>query len=47
MTAEIVDLDQWRVEHPPAVRLVNIGLHCWLASWRLWSAWAGLYGPRK
>lgn len=38
MSAEIVDLDQWRADHPPAVRLMNISLHCWLAYWRLCGA---------
>lgn len=47
MDAQIVDLAKWRQDHPPAVRLVNIGLHCWLASFRLWSAWIGMYGPRR
>ena len=40
MTAEIVSLDKWREEHPPAVRLLNIWGHCAMASWRLyWAAW--------
>ena len=38
MTGQIVDLKQWRHDHPPAVRLANIGLHCWLAYWRLCAA---------
>jgi len=38
MTARIVDLDRWRVEHPPMIRLVNISLHCWSAYWRLCAA---------
>lgn len=47
MTAEIVSLNKWREDHPPAVRLTNIVLHCWLASFRLWSAWLNAYGPRR
>lgn len=39
MSAEIVSLDKWRAEHPPAVRLLNIWGHCTLAGWRLYSAW--------
>ncbi|MEN6630005.1 MAG: hypothetical protein ABFC42_10195 [Sulfuricella sp.] len=46
MTAEIVSLSKWREDHPPVVRLVNIGMHCWLASWRLWAALMTSYGKR-
>ena len=35
MTARIVDLTQWREEHPPAVRLMQIWMHCGSAYWRL------------
>ena len=47
MTAEIVSLNKWREDHPPVVRLANITLHCWAASWRLWFAILKSYGPRK
>lgn len=47
MSERIVDLDKWRAEHPPAVRLANIAVHCWSASWRLWAAWLNAYGPRR
>ena len=46
MTAEIVSLNKWREDHPPVVRLANITLHCWLASFRLWAAWVKACGPR-
>lgn len=46
MTGKIISLDQWRADHPPAVRLANIMGHCWLASWRLWFAILRSYGPR-
>ena len=35
MTATVTDLSKWREDHPPAVRLAQIGLHCWSAYWRL------------
>lgn len=49
MTAEIVSLDKWREEHPPAVRLLNIWGHCAMAGWRLyWAAWrAVLSAPMR
>lgn len=43
MTARIVDLKQWREDHPPLVRLAHIYSHLMMASfawqrnaWRVW-----------
>lgn len=47
MTAKIVDLDKWRADHPPALRLMTITLHCWVTTWRLWAALISSYGPRR
>jgi hypothetical protein len=36
MNAEIIDLDQWRADHPPLVML-------WASYWRCADAWASLF----
>ncbi len=47
MTAQIVDLDKWREEHPPLVRLAHISVHLMSASFQLqrnaWRAWFSLF----
>ena len=35
MTAEIINLRQWEIDHPPALR-------CWIAYWRMVGAWSAL-----
>ena len=32
---KVVDLTQWKAEHPPMVRLLTIAAHCWQAYFRL------------
>ena len=34
-TDNVTDLAQWKAEHPPLVRLLTIGAHCWQAYFRL------------
>jgi hypothetical protein len=34
-STKVVDLAQWKAEHPPLVRLLTIGAHCWQAYFRL------------
>jgi hypothetical protein len=50
MTAKIVDLDKWREEHPPIVRLAHISAHLISASFQLqrnaWRAWFSLFFGR-
>ena len=34
-STKVVDLQQWRTDHPPMMRLAAISLHCWQAYWRM------------
>ena len=34
-STKVIDLQQWREEHPPMVRLAAISMHCWQAYWRM------------
>ena len=44
MTAKIVDLDKWREDHPPLVRLARIQCHLFSAALRLQhNAWRALF----
>lgn len=47
MTAKIVDLDKWREDHPPLMRLAHIQCHLFSAVLRLqrnaWRAWFSLF----
>lgn len=49
MTATVTNLDKWREDHPPVVRLLNIWVQCGAAGWRLyWAAWrAVLSAPMR
>ena len=47
MTGQIVNLDQWRHDHPPLVRLAHISTQMMGAAFRLqqsaWRAWWSLF----
>jgi len=49
MTARIVDLKQWREDHPPLVRLAQINAHLMAATFAVqrnaWRAWLSLFMP--
>ena len=34
-STKVVELAQWKAEHPPLVRLATISMHCWRAYWRM------------
>lgn len=36
MLAKVIDLNQWKAAHPPALMLFNHGISCALAWQRLW-----------
>ena len=47
MTAQIVDLEKWRQEHPPLVRLAHIQCHLMSATLQMqrnaWRAWLSMF----
>jgi hypothetical protein len=47
MPASVTDLQKWRDDHPPTLRLLNIWGHCAMAGWRLyWAAWRAMLSVR-
>jgi len=51
MTARIIDLKQWREDHPPIVRLAHISGHLMMASFKwqrnAWRAWMSCFIVRR
>ena len=51
MTAKIIDLSEWREEHPPIVRLAHISGHLMMASFAFqrnyWRAWLSMFVVRR
>lgn len=51
MTARIVDLQQWRHDHPPLVRLAHISGRLMMASFayqrNAWRAWLSMFVIRR
>jgi hypothetical protein len=33
--SNVTDLEQWRNDHPPVIRLATISMHCFRAYWRM------------